>query len=168
MPSAFAFFFNPTRGRLTLPEVLSDVLAFIEEDHKHKYEILIGTDGNGGGNGAVAVDLVSVIVVHRIGVGARYYWHTRSLGKVPTLRQKIYAEVQASIDLGKLVLEELSRQQLKLQDPEQLLAIHVDIGEKGQTRELIREIVGMVKAHGFTVYIKPTAVAASVVADKHT
>jgi len=47
------------------------------------------------------------------------------------------------------------------------LEIHVDIGQNGPTREMIKEIVGMIKGSGFFVKIKPEAFAAATLADKH-
>jgi predicted RNase H-related nuclease YkuK (DUF458 family) len=48
------------------------------------------------------------------------------------------------------------------------LEIHLDIGPDGETRDLIREIVGMVMGSGFNAKIKPDAYAASSVADRYT
>jgi predicted RNase H-related nuclease YkuK (DUF458 family) len=48
------------------------------------------------------------------------------------------------------------------------LEIHVDVGEHGATREMIKEVVGMVTGNGFVAKTKPDAYAASYVADKHT
>ena len=45
------------------------------------------------------------------------------------------------------------------------LEIHTDIGQVGETREMIKEIVGMVRGNGFEVKIKPEAFGASSVAD---
>jgi predicted RNase H-related nuclease YkuK (DUF458 family) len=46
--------------------------------------------------------------------------------------------------------------------------IHLDVGENGQTRDLIREVVGMVVGSGFDARIKPDSFGASSVADRHT
>ncbi len=48
------------------------------------------------------------------------------------------------------------------------LEIHVDVGEHGDTRDMIKEVVGMVTGNGFVAKTKPQAYAASYVADKHT
>ncbi|MBI2327054.1 ribonuclease H-like YkuK family protein [Candidatus Curtissbacteria bacterium] len=47
------------------------------------------------------------------------------------------------------------------------LEIHVDIGPNGPTREMISEIVGMIRANGFKVATKPASWGASHVADRH-
>ncbi len=46
--------------------------------------------------------------------------------------------------------------------------IHLDVGENGQTRDLIREVVGMVVGSGFDARIKPDSYGAMTVADKYT
>jgi hypothetical protein len=46
--------------------------------------------------------------------------------------------------------------------------IHIDVGEAGPTREMIKEVVGLVTGNGFTAKTKPEGYGAFVVADKHT
>jgi predicted RNase H-related nuclease YkuK (DUF458 family) len=46
--------------------------------------------------------------------------------------------------------------------------VHIDVGAQGETRDLIKEVVGMVVGSGFQAKIKPDAYGASSVADKHT
>jgi len=48
------------------------------------------------------------------------------------------------------------------------LEIHIDVGALGPTRDMIREVVGMVNGNGFTARTKPESWGASSVADKHT
>ena len=45
--------------------------------------------------------------------------------------------------------------------------IHADIGEKGETRTMIQEVVGMIRANNFEARTKPESYAASNVADRH-
>jgi predicted RNase H-related nuclease YkuK (DUF458 family) len=48
------------------------------------------------------------------------------------------------------------------------LEIHLDVGQEGATKSLIREVVGMVTGSGFDAKIKPESYGASAVADKYT
>lgn len=48
------------------------------------------------------------------------------------------------------------------------IEIHLDIGRNGETRDLIKEVVGMVVGNGYEAKIKPSAYAASHVADRYT
>ena len=45
--------------------------------------------------------------------------------------------------------------------------IHADIGENGQTRDMIKEVVGLIRGNGFEPKIKPEAYVASCVADRY-
>jgi predicted RNase H-related nuclease YkuK (DUF458 family) len=50
----------------------------------------------------------------------------------------------------------------------QLRYIHADIGEAGATRDMIREVIGLIVGNGFEPKIKPESFAASCVADRYT
>lgn len=62
----------------------------------------------------------------------------------------------------------LFKKSLNGHSPNYNLEIHVDVGEHGDTRTMIKEVVGMVTGNGFVAKTKPHAYAASYVADKHT
>jgi predicted RNase H-related nuclease YkuK (DUF458 family) len=53
-----------------------------------------------------------------------------------------------------------------LKDPN--IEIHLDIGKQGRTKEIIREVVGMVVGSGFGARIKPESYGAFKVADRYT
>ena len=46
--------------------------------------------------------------------------------------------------------------------------VHVDVGSKGETKEMLQEIIGMVRGSGFEVRTKPESYGASKVADRYT
>ncbi|OIP75689.1 hypothetical protein CO121_01205 [bacterium (Candidatus Gribaldobacteria) CG_4_9_14_3_um_filter_36_15] len=46
--------------------------------------------------------------------------------------------------------------------------IHADIGENGKTKDMIKEVVGLIRSNGFEAKVKPESFAASVVADRFT
>ena len=57
----------------------------------------------------------------------------------------------------------------KLNNPSlkyQLRYIHADVGENGKTRDMIKEVTGLIKGNGFEPKIKPESFAASSVADR--
>jgi uncharacterized protein len=51
--------------------------------------------------------------------------------------------------------------------PEFDFEIHVDVGENGETRVMLQELVGMIRANNFEARTKPESYAASKVADRH-
>ena len=44
--------------------------------------------------------------------------------------------------------------------------IHADVGEVGQTKEMVKEVTGIIRGNGFEIALKPRAFAASNVADR--
>lgn len=162
----FLKFTNPTRGELVFAEVLSEIVQFMRDDPRARYRVMIGSDSNGYG----ALDLVSVVAVHRVGNGGRYFWFRQTKENIKTLRQKIYAEVEASLELASLFLPafraELKTAEAKAEWPFDF-QIHVDVGTKGETRDLVHEVTGMVMAYGYEVLVKPDSAAATSLADKH-
>jgi uncharacterized protein len=46
--------------------------------------------------------------------------------------------------------------------------IHLDVGDRGDTKRIIREVVGMVQGSGYAAVTKPDSYGASKVADRET
>jgi hypothetical protein len=111
------------------------------------------------------VDYVTAVIVHREGYGARYFWRKERVVQKPVLRDKIYRETLMSITTASEMVPEL---RLAISAAKYDFEIHVDVGTVGPTRELIKEVTGMVRANGFDVKTKPESWGASTVADKHT
>lgn len=182
-------FKSPTRGFLSFSDVVKELINYRLEDAAAKYKIVIGTDSEIREKG---IDYVSVIAIHRIGKGGRYFW-LRSFDKqILDLRRRIYKEATLSLALAQALLEQglennnvtvatgktiidIIRELERSSDASNKkslvftneIEIHVDIGNGGPTREMIKEITGMIRGSGFFVKIKPEAFAAQSVADKH-
>lgn len=155
-------FQSPTYGDLQLSQVRERIINFLAQKPECKYQIVVGTDSqphNGEG-----VDFVTAIVVHRRGKGGIYFWRRTINKKHYVLRQRMYEEASLSLAMAETVLTLLHQDGITRYDVE----IHVDIGEFGETREMINEIVGMIRGSGYAVKIKPDSFAASKVADRHT
>jgi len=155
-------FNSPTFGFLTLSAVRGKVLKFMESAPEYKYHMVIGTDSiakNGEG-----VDFVTAIVVHRVGYGGIYFWKRICEKKHMVLRSRIYQEATLSLACAQEVLDVFKNDGITKYDVE----IHVDVGDGGETREMISELVGMVRGSGFPVKTKPYSYGASKVADRHT
>lgn len=110
-----------------------------------------------------SADFVTAIVVHRVGNGGRYFWRHAELKPFYTLRDRIIKEVLLSLEMAEEILRELKDAQAPNFDFE----IHADIGENGETKVMIQEVVGMIRAHNFEARTKPESYAASNVADRH-
>ena len=154
-------FYNPSIGEMVFDDVISTLVSEMERHSEEQFELLIGTDSSTSPN---HLELVSAIVLHKIGHGGRYFWTRRRERRTPSLRHQIWREAWLSFELAQHVIRHLESESLLQFN----LEIHVDIGENGPTKELIDEVVGMIIGNGLAVRIKPHAYAASAVADKYT
>ncbi len=68
-----------------------------------------------------------------------------------------------SLDIAKEVLGYLKDQNA----PDFDFEIHVDVGSSGETRTMMQELVGMIRANNFKARTKPESCAASSVADRY-
>ena len=159
-------FNSPTCGELTVEGVIDDVSNFVKDEPGSYYRLVIGTDSQTKSTGGKAqIDFVTAVVVHRKGKGARYFWKKEKKNKVPVLRDKIYTETLLSLSCA----QELVPLLRKAVSPAKYdFEIHIDVGPIGPTRDMIKEVVGMVSGNGFIAKTKPEAWGASSVADKHT
>ncbi|HHY60198.1 MAG TPA: hypothetical protein GX504_06230 [Clostridia bacterium] len=153
-------FVSPTRGPLDFEGMYQDILSFIGARPFGAFKLIVGTDSQVKDETC----FVTAIVVHHVGKGARYYYTKSYLRRMDSLRQRIFYETSMSLDIASRLAARLSQDGLEGLDAE----IHLDVGPNGETKELIREIVGMVTGNGFEAVIKPDSTGASKVADKYT
>lgn len=153
-------FQSPTFGRIDFDRLFTELVSYIEEDATQKYNLIIGSDSFRS-NETV---FVSAIVIHRVGHGGRYFYKKRRGGKVMSLRHKIIYETTMSIELASVLREKLSENGYARLPVE----IHLDVGNNGETKNIIREVVGMVTGCGYVAVTKPDSYGASKVADRHS
>jgi predicted RNase H-related nuclease YkuK (DUF458 family) len=157
-------FCSPTKGRMKLAKVAREISNFINQDSQSRYRLIVGTDSNGDKK----ADFVTAIIVYRIGRGGRYFWKKTNGNKIyHTLRDRIYKEVSLSLEIAQDILGQLGSSLKNSDEPNYDFQIHIDVGQKGPTREMIKEVVGMVRGNGFKAKIKPESYAASNIADKY-
>lgn len=153
-------FMSPTRGRLDFDGMFRDIVAYMHDDSDAHYNLIVGTDSQF----APETCFVTAVIIHRTGKGARYYYAREHERVSRSLRQRIFYETSRSLSVASQLAERLAENgyaDLNVQ-------IHLDVGENGQTRDLIREVVGMVVGSGFDARIKPNSFGASTVADRYT
>lgn len=159
-------FFSPSKGQMDVSEMTSEIASFVEEEPSSFYRLVIGTDSQEKrANGKTEIDFVTAIVIHRKGRGGRYFWTKERIKRNSILlREKIYTETLKSLEIAQELVPRLRQ---AVSPAKYDLEIHIDVGSLGPTREMIREVVGMVNGNGFTAKTKPDSWAASTVADKH-
>jgi predicted RNase H-related nuclease YkuK (DUF458 family) len=154
-------FNSPSKGELDLEQVVIDILNYIAEDLTRSYKLIVGSDSHPGAQGTC---YVSAIIIHRMGKGARYYYNKIVDRRSSSLRQRIFYEASLSLDLA----DRLSQCLKKHGKDDMKVEIHLDVGIQGDTKELVKEVTGMIVGSGFAAKIKPDACAASTVADRYT
>ena len=159
-------FLSPSKGKMTVKQMVDDLVEFMEEEPDYFYRLVVGSDSKSGKLGkGKALPFVTAVVIHRKGKGGRYFWQKKTVEKIGSLRDKIYTETLLSIKLAEQLVPEFTQ---KLNGQRYKLEIHIDVGDVGPTREMIKEVVGMVNGNGFTAKTKPDSYGASKIADKHT
>lgn len=153
-------FTSPTYGRLNWEQAIAKMAWFMSVDAAASYEVIIGTDSEAQ-NGTA--DYVSALIVHKKGRGGIYFWSRQKLENIFSMKQRIWQEALMSLALAEKMVADFA--QMGLRDLN--LEIHVDVGPNGPTRDMINEIVGMIRANGFKVATKPASWGASHVADRH-
>ena len=157
-------FRSPTKGRMKLIKVVKEISDFICQDSESKYRLIVGTDSNGDKR----ADFVTAVIVYRVGRGGRYFWKKTNGHKIyHTIRDRIYEEVSLSLQVAQDMLKQLESSLGNSGLPDYDFQIHIDVGQEGSTRDMIKEVVGMVRGNGFKAKIKPESYAASNVADKY-
>ena len=145
---------------MSFDQMTDDIISYNKGLPSSSYKIIIGTDSQVKRE----TSFVTAVIIHRLGKGARYFFTKRYHRKIKSLRQKIFYETALSLEVGSMVTEFFSDSGFDDLNVE----IHIDVGIHGETKSLIREVVGMVTGSGFLAKIKPDAYGASSVADKHT
>lgn len=166
MDKVNCIFKNPTDGDLSASQVIKKIAEFINEKPESFYRIVIGSDSQVKHvNSHAEIDFVTAIIVHRKGLGARYFWKKEKKIQNPVLRDKIYTETLLSLSCAEEMVPLLRD---AVSPAKYDFEIHIDVGPLGPTRDMIKEVVGMVQGNGFTAKTKPDSWGASSVADKHT
>jgi uncharacterized protein len=154
--------FNSSFGlKLNQEQIVRAISDYIAVDPNREYKIIVGTDSEK--RPGDKADFVTAIVVHRVGNGGRYFWRHIEAAQIHTLRDRMWKEVIFSLEVSKEIAVLLKNAGLD----KCAFEVHVDVGENGETRTLIQELVGAVRAHNFEAKTKPESYAASKVADRH-
>lgn len=156
------FFTSPSRGKVSFRELFEDLQSYTSEYPDENYKLIIGTDSHAYLNESVI--FVTAVIVHRVGKGGRFYYQKQKTHYMESLRQRIYYETFLSLEVATRLTEQLAQSG----DSHLNVEIHLDVGEKGETRKIIREVVGMVIGSGYQACIKPDSYGATTVADRFT
>ena len=146
-----------------MSQVIEEILNYIAEKPEKFYDIIVGCDSSSG----ETPDFPVAIVILRTGEGGRFF--LKKIGyknrKFYNWKMRILEEVLLSCELALFLRENFAK---KIKDFDyQFRYIHADIGENGQTKDMIKEVTGLIRGNGFEPKIKPEAYVASTVADRY-
>lgn len=153
-------FVSPTYGKLSFDRMFRQIVRYIQEEPDRQYHLIIGTDSLLGDE----TTFVTAVIIHRLGRGGRYFYRKFRNRKIESLRQRILYEASLSLEVASQISSELAKNGFS----DLPVEIHLDVGNNGETKKIIREVVGMVTGSGYAAVIKPEAYGASKVADKHS
>ncbi len=163
------YFDNPTRGQLPFQEVIAEIISYMEEEPSKKYDVVVGCDSSSEQDPCFPV----AVVVLRKGYGGRFFLKRIKFTKEQNKsfvnwKMRILREVMLSCQLALYLRESLEEKLINLENiPDyEFKYIHADIGHNGATREMIKEVTGLIRGNGFEPKIKPESYVASGVADK--
>ena len=158
------YFYNPSRGNLEFNQVVDEIFYYIKDKPEKFYDIIVGCDSSSGEEPHFPL----AVVVLRQGQGGRFFLKRINYKKRKfyNWKQRVLEEVLLSCTLALFLKEKLEE---KLNPANyQFRYIHADIGENGATKDMIREVTGLIRGNGFEPKIKPEAFAASTVADRYS
>ena len=159
---------SPTKGAVTLTQIVEMVRDYIAKDPHAHYDVTIGTDSQNFDR----TKIVMVIAIHRQGKGGIFFYKVTYHKRIDNIRQKLTTETQLSLELADAFLAEMEkefdRSGFFYAQDNITYTIHVDAGHDGRTNALIPEITAWVRANGYNVTVKPDSYAASSIADKYS
>lgn len=163
-------FFNSKQKNMSLETAAENIISFIKGKPDCSYRLAVGTDSQVGGK---CTCFATGIHIHRIGQGA---WccvsKTIEEKRYVNLKEKISRETLITYEilslLNEYLIDALCGFTLKYKNFECGLEAHIDVGTKGETRKLIREMVGYFEGMGIDAVIKPDSFVASSYADRYS
>ena len=162
------YFFNPTKGNLEINQVIDEILFYISEKPERFYDIIVGCDSSSD----IEPNFPVAVVVLRKGEGGRFFLKRINYQnrKFYSWKERILEEVMLSCELALCLREKLENKvkSLPASADYQFRYIHADVGERGETKDMIKEVVGLIRGNGFEPKIKPEAYVASIVADRYS
>lgn len=163
-------FFNSVQKNMSFGDVVASIKYFIKTNPDCKYKLAVGTDSQTKGRFTC---FATGIYIHREGSGAWGCISKRIQNRrYMSLREKIAKETQLTYELANMLNEELMSALYdyvaRYENFDCRLEAHIDVGTKGETRRLIREMVGYFEGMGIDTKIKPEAFVASSYANRYS
>lgn len=163
-------FFNSVQKSMSFSDVIACIKYFIKVNPDCKYRLAVGTDSQVKGKYTC---FATGIHIHRIGQGA---WccvsKTVERKRYMNLKEKISKETLITYEVANMLYEQLIDAlydfSVNYKNFDCKLEAHIDVGNKGESRKLIREMVGYFEGVGIDAKIKPDSFVASTYANRYS
>ena len=161
-------FYSPSMGNISSDQMVDEMFSYMLEKPDKFYDIIVGCDSSS----MEEPDFPIAIVVLRKGAGGRFFLkkvnHKFHKKKFYNWKQRILQEVLFSCELALHLRENIENEIKKIGNFSnyEFRYIHADVGANGQTKDMIKEVVGLIRGQGFEPKIKPESFAASTIADR--
>jgi len=163
-------FYNPTRGNLNFQEVVEEIIGYLQKEPERSYEVVVGCDSSSDQDPCFPLAIVAL----KKGGGGRFFlrkirYNPQERKRFKNWKMRILEEVMLSCELALHLKEVLGNKIKELGNISnyEFRYIHADVGENGDTKEMIKEVTGLIRGNGFEPKIKPEAYVASGVADRY-
>ncbi|MDD2696828.1 MAG: ribonuclease H-like YkuK family protein [Candidatus Pacebacteria bacterium] len=160
------YFYSPTKGNLEMGEMIKEMINYISEKPEKFYDVIVGCDSSSEEEPHFPV----VLVILRVGEGGRFFLKKIAYKgrKFYNYKQRILEEVFLSCQMALYLKENFEKKIQNRNFRYQFRYIHADVGENGATRDMIKEVIGLIRGNGFEPKIKPESFVASTVADRYS
>ncbi|MBU7591900.1 ribonuclease H-like YkuK family protein [Metabacillus halosaccharovorans] len=165
-------FYNVSEKRMSFQTVLERIKGFMLKDPRSEYVLSIGSDSHVH---QTETKFITAVHLHRVGKGAWGCLKNHTVKRpITSIREKISMETALSQEIAyyfiSKYLMELSDILIPFADEgaDLIFEIHLDIGRRGVTKELIQEMTGRIEAMGIEAKIKPESYTAFSYANRYT
>lgn len=163
-------FFNSVQKNMSFSDVIAGIKYFIRANPDCEYRLAVGTDSQVKGKYTC---FATGIHIHRVGQGAWCCISKRiESRRYKSLQEKIAKETSMTYEIACMLNEQLMDAlcdfAVRYKNFDCRLEAHIDVGTKGETRKLIREMVGYFEGMGIEAKIKPDSFVASSYANKYS
>lgn len=166
-------FYNSVNPHMTFEEIFSSILSFINQDTNSTYKLIIGSDSHIHMQRQETV-YISGIVLRRFGsegIG-RGSWACKSKHAIKRPMRNLREKIGLETTYTKMIFDMFDDDRLleiyELTDNFSI-AIHLDIGRNGPTKDLIDEMIEPFEGlENVEVKIKPDSYVASGFANRDT
>jgi len=162
-------FYNPTCGKLDLDGVVEELISYMQDKPHRIYDVIVGCDSS---SEEAPIFPIAIVILRR-GEGGRFFFKkvhfsARENKKFKNWKMRILEEVLLSCELALVLKEKLETRIIHAgKSNYEFRYIHADVGENGATKDMIKEVTGLIRGNGFEPKIKPEAYVASGVADRY-